>query len=292
MDEKRSFTIRATASRLGKGLLAVPQKFRDLFPHKKGQIQVAFDDEEKTRALTFGPYDPVVKENRIFGLGQWFSKRGVREGDLISITVEDPRNQKYRIALDRFVRQQQEKRSRENLQVSQTDAEAERELNTLSRLTKKRPRELARQEILRIAKESPRQPRVRVSPSAAGHHEGVPCGIRVLLRELHGGKCQLCSFTFKKRNGETYFELHHVDPQVGHHPNNLLVLCANCHAQFEHALVTDFEFAGNWLVGVTINGRRLAVRQPLAQESMKRSILALVIMLMVAHIGGDVKLLV
>jgi len=228
--EKQCFTIRASASRLGKGLLAIPQRFKDWFPSEKGQIHVVFDDKEKVKALTFHPYDPVVKENRIFGLGHWFSKRGVCEGDLISITLEDPGARRYRIALDRFVRERQEEKSRQKLQAARTDSEAEQKLSTLSRLTRRRPRELARQELWRIAQESVRRPRVRVFPGATARHEGVPCGVRILLRELHDGKCQLCSFTFEKRNGESYFEIHHLDPDIGHHPNNLLVVCANCHA--------------------------------------------------------------
>ena len=283
--EEQRFTIRASASRLGKGLLAIPQRFKDWFPRGKGQIHVVFDDEEKVKALTFHPYDPVVKENRIFGLGHWFSKRGVREGDLISITLEDPSARRYRIALDRFVRERQEEKSRQKLQAARTDSEAEQELSTLSRLTRRRPRELARQELSRIAQESVRRPRLRVFPGATERHEGVPSGIRVLLRELHDGKCQLCSFTFEKRNGESYFEIHHLDPDIGHHPNNLLVVCANCHAQFEHATVTDFEFAGGWLVGLTINRKRVAIRQPLAHDPIRGTLAALGIMLAVAHIG-------
>lgn len=283
--EKRCFTIRVSTSRLAKGLLAIPQKFKAWFPSQKGEIQVLLDDQEKATTLTFHPYDPVVKESRIFGLGHWFSKRGVRQGDLISITLEDPRARKYRIALDRFVRERQEQKSRQKLQAAPTDSEAEQELSTLSRLTRKRPRELAQQELLRIAQKSPRQPRPRVPPGAAERHEGVPSGIRVLLRALHDGKCQLCSFTFEKRNGETYFEIHHLDPEIGHHPSNLLVVCANCHAQFEHAKVTDFVLAGNWVVAVKINGKRVAVRQLLAHESIARTLVAFGIVLAAAHIG-------
>lgn len=97
--EKQHFRIRASASRLSKGFLAVPQKFKNLFPGEKSQIQVVLDDEEKAKALTFHPYDPIGKENRIFGLHHWFSKRNVREGDLISITLEDVDRRLYRIAL-------------------------------------------------------------------------------------------------------------------------------------------------------------------------------------------------
>jgi hypothetical protein len=283
--EKQRFTIRVSTSRLGKGLLAIPQKFKDWFPSEKGQIQVVFDDEEKARALTFHPYDLVVKENRIFGLSRWFSKRRVGEGDLISITLEDQDKRLYRIALDRFVRERKEQESRQKLEVARTDSEAEQELSTLSRLTRKRPRQLAREELLRIAQESLRQPRPRVLPGAADRHGGVPPGIRVLLRELYDGKCQLCSFTFEKRNGDPYFEIHHLDPEVGHHPSNLLVVCPNCHAQFEHATITNFEWAGNWLVGATINGKRTAVRQPLAHDSIGRTLLALGIMVAATQIG-------
>lgn len=282
--EKRRFTIRASASRLEKGLLAIPQKFKGLFPTTKAQIQVVFDDEERPKALTFHPYDPTVKENRIFGLSHWFSKRGVREGDLISITIEDLDAQLYRISLDRFVREREEQKSRQKLHAAKTDWEAEQELGLLSRLTKKRQRELAKEELLRIAQESQRQRRSRIIPAATDRHGGIPPAIRVLLRELHEGKCQLCSFTFEKKNGEPYFEIHHLDPEVGHHPTNLLVVCPNCHAQFEHGAICDLQWAGNWLVRVTINGKRVAIRQPLAHDSI-RTLLTLGIAVAAAQIG-------
>ena len=283
--DKQRFTIRATASRLEKGLLPIPQRFKDWFPNEKGQIQVVFDDEEKAKALTFHPNDPQVKENRIFGLGQWFSKRSVREGDLISITLENLERRLYRIALDRFVRERKEQKARQELQAARSDSEAEQQLSTLSQLTKKRRREVAQEELLRIAQESPRQPRPKVLPGATERHEGVPSAVRVLLREVHHGKCQLCSFTFEKRNGEPYFEIHHLDPDVGHHPSNLLVVCPNCHAQFEHATVTDFKWAGNWLVSVMINGKCVFVRQPLAHHSIRTALLDLVIVVAATQIG-------
>ena len=283
--DKQRFTIRASASRLDKGFLAVPQRFKGWFPEDKGQIRVVFDDEEKARELTFHPYDPIGKENRIFGLRNWFSKRDVREGDLISITVEDLDRPLYRIALDRFVRERQEQKARQKLQAAETDLEAEQELNTLSRLTRKRPRETAQEEVLRIAQGAAPQPRPSIFLGAAERHEGVPSGIRVLLRELHDGKCQLCSFTFEKRNGEPYFEIHHLDAKIGHHPCNLLVVCPNCHAQFEHAKVTDFRWAGKWLIGVAINGKRVSVRQPLAHDSVRKALLGLFIVVAATRVG-------
>jgi len=282
--DKQRFTIRASASRLDKGLLAVPQRFSGWFPRERGQIQIIFDDEEKIRALTFQPYDPTVKENRIFGLRPWFSNRDVREGDLISIILEDQEKKVYRIQLDRYVQQRQEQQTRERLYAAETDSEAERQLGTLSRITRRRPRRLAHEELSRIARESIRRPRPTVVPSATERYEGVSSGIRVLLRELHDGKCQLCSFTFEKRNGEPYFELHHLDPEVGHHPTNLLVVCANCHAQLEHASVTDFKWTASWLVGITINGSRITVRQPLAYDSVRRALFGLALVVAVSRV--------
>lgn len=51
-------------------------------------------------------------------------------------------------------------------------------------------------------------------------------------------KCQICGFTFKKKNGEPYNEIHHIiklsddgkDSEI-----NILVVCANCHRQLHYA---------------------------------------------------------
>jgi hypothetical protein len=49
--------------------------------------------------------------------------------------------------------------------------------------------------------------------------------------------------------------------------------------------VTDFKWAGNWLVGVTINGKRVAVRQPLAHDSVKRVLVGLCILVAATQLG-------
>jgi hypothetical protein len=60
--------------------------------------------------------------------------------------------------------------------------------------------------------------------------------------------------------------VHHVDPEAGHHPQNLLVLCANCHAQMEHAEVAVKRDEQGWVVAVVINGKERTVRQALATK--------------------------
>jgi 5-methylcytosine-specific restriction endonuclease McrA len=280
-----SFTLRVSASRLEKGLLAIPQRFKDLFPAERCQIKVLFDDGDKPEVVTFHPLDSKVKEARIFGLAGWFSKRNVQEGDVVSIRLEDPIKQTYRIVLNRYIRQLEEKRTRQRLRSASTDAAAREEIANLARLTNKRPRKLAAEELMRIVQASPCRPRPRVVTAASLRYEGVPSGIRALLRELHEGRCQICSFTFEKRDGNPYFEIHHLDPEVGHHPCNLLVLCSNCHAQLEHASVSSFEWTGNWVVGLTVNEKRMLVRQPLAHDSTRRSLLGIGILFGVAQLG-------
>jgi 5-methylcytosine-specific restriction endonuclease McrA len=274
---KDRFTIRASASRIDKGLLAIPQRFRDLFPQERTRIRIVFDDGEKIKEHTFQPFDSVVKESRILGLRHWLAARRVREGDLISIAVENAEHRLYRVALDRFVLERAEERARRRLLAAENDSTAEEQLAVLSHLTRRRPREVARAELLRIERQSARKTRPTVAPRVSERREVVPSSVRILLRELHDGKCQLCSFTFEKRNGEPYFEVHHLDPRSGHHPSNLLVVCPNCHAQLEHATVTAPTWSGCWLTSLTINGRRAHVRQSLADVSHWGSLVVLAV---------------
>ena len=57
-----------------------------------------------------------------------------------------------------------------------------------------------------------------------------------------------------------YFEIHHVDPLKGHHPKNLVVVCGNCHNQFEYAEVKQV-FDDEWLIRVSFNKRTHSVKQ-------------------------------
>lgn len=65
--------------------------------------------------------------------------------------------------------------------------------------------------------------------------------IRTFLREQYGGKCQICSYSFTKRDGEPYFEgLYLVSRTKGawiDRSGNVLCLCANCCAKFEHGQI-------------------------------------------------------
>ena len=264
--------------------MAIPQRSTAHFPKEKRAIAVRFDNHHRTRLLTYRPRDAETKEARLLGLGKWFSKAGVQEGDPICIIVGDPEEGVYRIALQRQILAEDEAAARVELKTAQTDSIAQEALRALVRLTKKRPAQVAMEEMRRIAEATRCRPRPRTPISVSTRSESVPPGLRLLLREVHNGKCQLCSFTFAKRDGEPYFEIHHLDPKRGHHPHNLLVVCPNCHAQFEHAILSECVWAGNWLISITINGKRIAIHQPLASGATLRTMLGIMILL-AAHFG-------
>jgi hypothetical protein len=256
-----SFTIYATESRLSKGLLAIPRKFTDRFPATKGKIFVVFDDGTKVETKVYLPYDPKIKECRIFGLSGWFTRRKIIPGDAITISVEDSLKGVYRIALDRFVRERRTKEARRNLYTTESPQVASEQLRRLAEAKRQKLQTTAFDEISLMA-QRPVQRRKRSVVLQTGRAEAVPAPLRALLEAVHQGKCQICNFTFDKRDGSPYFEIHHLEADKGHHPTNVLVICPNCHAQMENAVVTEMERMMGWLVRVRINGKRRRVRQP------------------------------
>jgi predicted HNH restriction endonuclease len=81
------------------------------------------------------------------------------------------------------------------------------------------------------------------------------------LRDIYAGHCQICDFWFLKKDKEPYFEIHHLDPLRGHHPKNVVVVCGNCHNQFEHANVKQEFNDDRWLIRVSFNERTFLVKQ-------------------------------
>lgn len=72
--------------------------------------------------------------------------------------------------------------------------------------------------------------------------------VRTFLKEQYGGKCQICGYTFTKRDGEPYFEGVYLVSRTKaswiDHPGNVLCLCANCCAKFEHGEVEAHDIMG------------------------------------------------
>lgn len=254
---KVSFRVLLTKSRLEKGLLAISRKFRSLFPPSPQRVTVFFDDDSKPYQKPYTPYESTTRECRIYNLRQWFRRHRAAVGDWVEVIVEATG---YRL----IFRKQSEEEMRYRRELHEAEAE-EHATNALRKLaqTRRRPlRKTALEELERLSKKTWERKRIVTSPRE--RYEGVPASLRALLKVVYEGRCQICGFTFFKRNGEPYFEVHHVDPEGGHQPQNLLVLCANCHAQMEHANVAVERDAQGWVVAVTINGERRPVHQALS----------------------------
>ena len=71
--------------------------------------------------------------------------------------------------------------------------------------------------------------------------EGKDKATRAFLREEYGGRCQICYFTFPRRNGRAYFEAVYIVPYTKGRwlddPANTLCLCPNHVAQFLYGAI-------------------------------------------------------
>ena len=285
-----TFTIYATKSRLAKGLLAIPRRFSGEFPATKEKILVVFDDGSHVEPKIYLPYDPKTKESRVFGLSRWFSRRRIVAGDAITISVEDPVKGIYRIALDRFIGQRRATEARRQLYTTNSSEVAGEQLRKLAEAKKEKVQQIAFQEIVLLS-QRPVLKRKRAMILQRGRAEAVPPVLRALLEAIHQGRCQICSFTFKKRDGTSYFEIHHLEGDKGHHPTNVLVICPNCHAQLENAVVTEMERVMGWLVALKINGRRFRVRQPFVRKRLSDVVVALAALCIAARVAAGANVI-
>jgi 5-methylcytosine-specific restriction endonuclease McrA len=257
MTARERIRVVLTSSRIKKGLLAISRKFQPLFPSVAQKITVFFDDAVTPHQKPYTPYESTTRECRIYSLRRWFRKHRASEGDWVEIVKEAAG---YRL----IFRSQEEMRYQQELRTAKTEGQAEEALRRLALRRRLSQRATALKELARLAQQIQRRKRIPVAPRE--RYEGVPVSLRTLLKMVYRGRCQICGFTFRKRDGEPYFEVHHVDPEAGHHPQNLLVLCANCHAQMEHAEVAVKRDEQGWVVAVVINGKERTVRQALATK--------------------------
>jgi hypothetical protein len=62
--------------------------------------------------------------------------------------------------------------------------------------------------------------------------------VRTKMREYYAGRCQICTWTFPKADGEPYFEGPYLVSRTMQrwldHPGNILCLCPNCCAKMQH----------------------------------------------------------
>lgn len=253
-------TIRVTKSRIEKGLLAIPRGFSNYLPKSNQKIKIYLDDSPNPLSKTFSSFYSSTNENRIGGLKDWFYGNQIREGDDLILQILDKEKFIYKLLKEQdFI-----KRARE-IQVdfdnSKNDKIASEKIEQISNLTQVEKEKIIYNEFLRLAKYSNDEIRRRIKISNRLNKEKTPSNVRVILGKIYTGKCQVCSFSFLKKDLTPYYEIHHLVPNVGHHPKNLVLVCANCHRQFEYANVAKKFNESGWLSQVLFNQKDFPIRQ-------------------------------
>ena len=135
---------------------------------------------------------------------------------------------------------------------SANDKDAEEQLRIISTITNNSKEHVLKSEFVRLAKKELSGRRTKIIQNSTTR-ESVPISLRKILRNLYWGKCQLSGFSFLMKNGEPYFEVHHINPVQGNHIKNLLVVSPNIHAQFTYANVEHYFDEKSWLRRVKLN---------------------------------------
>lgn len=101
-----------------------------------------------------------------------------------------------------------------------------------------RRREQTEKEIATAREKEPRQSeRQKTLPRTVWESKNTE--VRNKLKEWYGGSCQICKETFRKRDGENYFEACYLVPRTAEgaawldRVGNVLCLCADCSAKFQ-----------------------------------------------------------
>lgn len=245
-------TIRLTQSRIDKGLIAIPTPLAKWFPDRSTDIQVYLNDSSVPQSKRYSSYSSSTKEGRIGGVKPWFEANGLRSGDEIVVQLVDKERSIYRLVPERdFVAATQRLQNR--FEQAASEREASEGLTGLSKWTNTGEDEVALSEYRRLASATAPMGRQRITRAASRRRETAPPALRALLGQLYRGHCQVCDFWFLKRDNEPYFEIHHLNASAGHHPKNLLVVCGNCHNQFEHAAIAPEFDDEQWLLRVRFN---------------------------------------
>ena len=252
-------TIRITSSRIEKGLLAIPVALIDKFPTEKGMISVILDNNDTPVKKQFTPYSSSSRECRIGGLANWYRRNKIQNHDEIVIQFINIEKNIYRIMKE--VKFKEIVKSKEiKLANSETEHQAQIVINDLSKIVNKTKPDIIIAEFLKLSHLALDE-RIYKSSKERREKENVPANIRGILEEIYQGHCQLTNYTFIKKNGKPYFEIHHIKENLGHHVKNLLVVCPNIHAQFTNSNKVEVFDQEGWLRKVAFNNNSFKVRQ-------------------------------
>lgn len=263
-------TIKMTPSRIDKGLIAIPVPLAKWFPECSGTIAVYLDDLPELQTKTFSSYESSTRECRIGGVADWFRENGITGGDEIVIQVIDEEDFVYKLIPEkRFIVETQ--RLQQRFDSSESEREALDNFTTLARWTHTDKQEVVLGEFKRLVDTMPTRDREYVKKRWSRAKERVPASLRTLLENIYKGHCQVCDFWFLKRDNKPYFETHHLNPLGDHHPKNVVVVCGNCHNQFEYTDVHHDLNMDGWLTRVSFNERTYAVNQVALNMKLEHS---------------------
>ena len=260
-------TIRITQSRLDKGLLAIPVSLSEHFPSHNERIQIYLNDSPVSEIKQYSSYSSSTRECRIGGVRQWLKQNNIKSGDEIVIQFLDEEQFTYRLIPERnFILETRE--LQDKLDNSKNEEEASKVIKRMAQWTNLDESKTQFSEFYRLSrlKQSEGRQYIRKSPILA--KENVPANLRTILRDIYGGHCQVCNFWFLNKDKNPYFDIHHIDPSTAHHPKNLIVVCGNCHNQFEHAEVRQDFSDEHWLVRVSFNESIYLVKQALLETKV------------------------
>ena len=252
-------TIKATQSRIDKGLIAIPVSLVQWFPDHRTTIQVFLDESAVLYPKSYSPYTSSTRECRIGGMAEWYNKNKLKDGDEIVVQLIDKKRFVYRLVPEqKFLLKTQELQS--GLDKAEDENDASEKIISLANWADLDKKEVVLSEYNRLIKAMPVKERQYINKPSGKTKDSVPTNARVLLEELYQGHCQVCDFWFLKKDNRPYFEIHHINPTQGHHPMNLIVVCGNCHNQFGFANVKN-EFNKGWLTIVSFNDKPSPVNQ-------------------------------
>jgi len=253
-------TFRVTKSRIDKGLLAIPRSLaHKYFPNHNSEILLSLNDLDQFETKNYTSFTSSSREARIGGMREWYYRNKISDGDEIVLLVIDSENLKYRILPERHLLNKIQQ-LQEGFDKSENEYEASKHLSVISDFTGADRSSIAFNEALRLVR-STKRPRKYSSKRVRKSKESVPASLKNLLGEIYQGRCQLTNFGFIMRNGKPYFEVHHINPNVGNHIKNLLVVCPNVHAQFTYANVKLGFDRDEWLHKVKFNREEFTVLQ-------------------------------
>lgn len=262
-------TIKVTQSRINKGLIAIPVSLVRWFPDYKTTIRVFLDESAVLHTKSYSPYTGSTRECRIGGMAEWYNKNKLKDGDEIVVQLIDKKHFIYRLVPEqKFLLKTQELQS--GLDNAEDENDASEKIISLANWADLDKNEVILSEYNRLIKAMPVEERQYINKPSNKAKESVPPNIRVLLEEVYHGHCQVCDFWFLKKDNRPYFEIHHIKPSQGHHPTNLVIVCGNCHNQFEFANVRD-EFNNGWLTTVSFNDKPHPVNQIFLKTTWKSS---------------------